>query len=93
MHRSPFACAKAVLPAIDLTHHPVHVTSFSQAMTVATMSTGQFVTVVKVHADPGGDGLLACVKMNKPRNLASRELHVNPFLKFSDGPHCPVSLQ
>src|SRR5215831_854938 len=93
MHRSSLARAQTVLLSVDLSHHSIYVTPFSQAMAMPAMRAGQFVSLVQVHAKTCGNCFLACVEMDESRNFSCCEFDVNPFFKFADYPHGSVSLQ
>jgi hypothetical protein len=51
------------------------------------------VVPVQVGHEPGGDRLLARVEVDEARDLARRELGVQPLLKIPDGSHRPVRVQ
>src|SRR5262245_40365485 len=71
----------------------MHVTPFGDAMTVPTMRAGEFVAVVKIHADACSNRFLSSIEMDKAWNIATSELHMNTLLKLPNRLHDAVRFQ
>src|SRR5437773_2399521 len=93
VHGAALAVAAAGLAAVDLGHHLADVHAPGDAVAVPAVGAGDGVPVVEVAADADGRRLLPRVQVDKPGDLAGRELRVHPFLELADGPHRPVDVQ
>jgi hypothetical protein len=60
---------------------------------MAAMGRGDPVLVLKMHHDARAGGLLTCIEVNEPRNVALGEVRVQPFLELADRPHGSIGLQ
>ena len=92
MHRATLAPADALVLAVDLLHHALHVAAFGDGVTVAAVGAGDVVVAAQVSADSGGDSFLARVEVYEARDVTRGELGVQPLLELSNGPHHPVCL-
>ena len=93
MHGATLAAADAISATVNLSHHGMHVAAFADRMTVATVIGGNLVTLIQMHAEPGRAGFLAGIEVNKARNFAGGEFHVQTFLKLTDSFHHPVCFE
>src|SRR5262245_16932011 len=93
VHRATLARTESILLAVNLSHHPIHVTPFGNAVTMATMSAGELVAVVEVHANACGNRFLSRIEMDEARNIAGCKLQMNPFLEFPDHLHGPIRFE
>ncbi len=62
-------------------------------MPVAAVGTDDVVRIAELFADADRDGLLPRVQMGETRNLAGRDLDVQPLLELTDDFHLPVRAQ
>ena len=93
MHGAALAGAEAVLAAVDLRHHAVHVAALGDAVAVAAMGAGDAIAIVEVQAHADAACLLAGIEVHETGDFTGRELDVKAFLEFADRAHGPVSRQ
>ena len=87
VHRAALALAQAILAAVDLLHHPDHVTALGDAVAMTAMGAGDVVCIGERRAHTDRDRLLSGIEVRKAGNLTGRDLDVQPLLELADGLH------
>jgi hypothetical protein len=94
MHRTALALAQAALLSEDFQHHALDIATLRDRMAMAAVRAGDVIDIfLELLAHPDRARLLAGVEMHKSGNLPIAELHMQPFLEFTDRFHPPVRLQ
>ena len=93
MHRPTSAAAVPGLASEQLRIHATEVGALGDAVSVAPVGRRDPVVVSEVGAHPGGDALLAGVRVDRPPELALAEQHCGALLEVADAPHDAVETE
>ena len=93
MHGAAFAVAQSGSSAEDLIHHPPHVATLGNAMTVSAVCRGDVIAFKECFADSNGNRFLPCVQMNETRDIARGVFLVQALFEMTNLRHPTVSLE
>ena len=92
VHRAAVAAGAALLLAVELGHHLVHVRALGDRVPVRAVRRGDHVVRLERRADAGGDRLLADAHVQEAGQLARPEALLHLLLEAADEQHLAEQL-